>query len=571
MSQPVLVHWARELVHRISNEIKFEYGLSSMAPSIYDTAWLALVPDRRVGQNRWLFPESFTYLLEHQNPDGGWDTLEQSTRVAKYSDSLWQPDCIIHSLAALLALCQHFRLAACQGSGLPEDALARIFRAKRFLDKKLSAWVLEGTAHFGFELLIPVLLQLLSEEGLSFDFPVKEELLTRYEKASSIDLNWLYDGPCQVPLLSLESFIGKLDFSRLEHLVSNGGIIASPASTAAYLIYAPKWSDKCEAFLRHVVTNGQGQGNGAAGGVFPLEIFEPSWVLTALLENGFTAYNLGLDQVDSILRVIHKSLVEGVTGATHVFLPDADDTSRALTTLNLQGYQISPKGLVDKFEVSHCFETFDSRMPNRVTSVSVNANVLSSFLHGPDPSVFTAQIEKIARFICSQWQAPGRLEDHWNMSEYYGIMHMAQSLILLLVKQAQGALPSISVVSYGLIHDTIPSCLREVLDYLLKNQHEDGSWGQLHCNEETAYAIVALANLGSHLSVVGGNDWKVDLAIAWGKQFLLEHWVPGNKNPDRVWTGKVLHGLVYVGEAYILAALKVNRVNLAGVRGVHPD
>ncbi|KAF7590873.1 hypothetical protein BBP40_002287 [Aspergillus hancockii] len=557
MSYPVLVQRARDLVHRISKEITFEYGLSSMAPSIYDTAWLALVPDKTAEQHRWLFPESFAYLLEHQNPDGGWDPLEQSTRAVKYSDSLWVPDCIIHSLAALLALCRHFRLAACEESGLPEDALARIFRAKRFLDKKLSAWTLEGTTHFGFELLIPVLLQLLSEEGVSFDLPVKEELLVRYEKASSIDLSWLYNGPCQVPLLSLEAFIGKLDFSKLEHLISDGGIIASPASTAAYLIYAPKWSDKCEAFLRHVVANGQGQGNGA--------------VLTALLENGFTAANLGVDQVDSILKVIHKSLDEGVTGATHVFLPDADDTSRALTTLNLQGYQISPKGLVDKFEVDHCFETFDNRMPNRVTSVSVNGNVLSSLLHSPDPSVFTAQIEKVTRFICSRWKAIGKLEDHWNISEYYGIMHMAQSLILLLVKQAQCALPSISVISYDLIYDAVPSCLREALDYLLMNQHEDGSWGELHCNEETAYAVVALANLGSHLAVVGENDWKVDLAIARGKKFLLEHWVPGNKNPDRVWTGKVLHGLAYVGEAYILAALKVNRVNLAGTRRIYPN
>ncbi|OGM44900.1 hypothetical protein ABOM_006120 [Aspergillus bombycis] len=571
MSYSVLVQRARDLVHKISKEITSEYGLSSMAPSIYDTAWLALVPDKTADQKGWLFPESFTYLLDTQNLDGGWDPLEQSSRAVKYSDSLWLPDCIIHSLAALLALCRHFRLAACQGSGLPEDALARIFRAKRFLDEKLAAWTLEGTTHFGFELLIPVLLQLLAEEGLSFEFPAKEELLIRYEKASSIDLNWLYDGPCQVPLLSLEAFIGKLNFGKIEHLVSDGGIIASPASTAAYLIYAPKWSDKCEAFLRHVVANGQGQGNGAVGGVFPLELFEPSWVLTALLEHGFTAENLGVDQVDSILRVIHRSLNGGVIGATHVFLPDADDTSRALTTLNLQGYQISPKGLLDKFEVDHCFETFDNRMPNRVTSVSVNGNVLSSLLHSPDPSAFTAQIEKVARFICSRWQAAGKLEDHWNMSEYYGIMHIAQSLILLLVKQSQGALPSISVVSYHLIHDTVPSCLREALDYILKNQHADGSWGELHCNEETAYAVVALANLGSHLAVVRENDWKVDLAIARGKQFLLEHWLPGNTKPDRVWTGKILHGLAYVGEAYILAALKVNRVNLAAARGIYPN
>ncbi|KAE8151971.1 terpenoid cyclases/protein prenyltransferase alpha-alpha toroid [Aspergillus avenaceus] len=566
MSHPILLQQARNLVQRIAEEIKFEHGFSSVAPSIYDTAWLALIPDKTTKQKRWLFPESFTYLLEHQSPDGGWDPLAQSSRTAKYPDALWLPDCIIHSLAALLALCRHFRLAAYQGVDLPKDALARIFRGKEFLDNKLSVWMPEVTAHFGFELLIPVLLQLLSNEGLLFDFPAKEELLVRYEKASSIDLGFLYNGPCRIPLLSLEAFIGKLDFAKIEHLVSDGGMMGSPASTAAYLIYAPNWSDKCEVFLRHVVKKGQGQGNGAVGGVFPLECFEPTWVLTALLEHGFTAENLSVDNVDSILQAVYKSLSGGVTGATHIWLPDADDTSRTLTALNLQGYHVTPQGLIDKFEVEHCFETFDDRMPNRVSSVSVNGNVLSALLHSPDPGAVTAQIEKVAQFMCSRWKATGKFEDQWNLSEYYGIMHMAQSLIHFLTKQAQGILPAVSALSHVLIHTTVPTCLREALDYLLNNQHKDGSWGELHCNEETAYAVVALANLGSHVAVDRERDGEVDLAIARGKQFLLENWVPGNPSPDRLWTGKVLHAIAYVGEAYILAALKVNRVNLAGIR-----
>ena len=153
------------------------------------------------------------------------------------------------------------------------------------------------------------------------------------------------------------------------------------------------------------------------------------------------------------------------------------------------------------------------------------------------------------------------------MSEYYGLMHMAQSLTLLLFVHDQGLLLSLSP---DITRELVPSCLQEILGHLLKTQNTDGSWGELHCNEETAYAVVALANVGSHLLAVGENDSQVDLAIARGKHFLLEHWVPGNEKPDRVWTGKILHGISYVGEAYVLAALKVNRVNLAGARGFHP-
>lgn len=79
----------------------------------------------------------------------------------------------------------------------------------------------------------------------------------------------------------------------------------------------------------------------------------------------------------------------------------------------MHDYQISPAAMAEKFEVDQCFETFDTRMPNRVKSVSVNGNVLNSLLHAPDPSAFSPQIEKIARFICGRWRADGKFEDHW--------------------------------------------------------------------------------------------------------------------------------------------------------------
>jgi hypothetical protein len=57
------------------------------------------------------------------------------------------------------------------------------------------------------------------------------------------------------------------------------------------------------------------------------------------------------------------------------------DTSRAITTLNLHGHQVSPTGLVDRFEVGYYFEMFDKQMANCVTSVSVNGDVLGCLLH----------------------------------------------------------------------------------------------------------------------------------------------------------------------------------------------
>ncbi|KAL4744449.1 hypothetical protein BDW72DRAFT_209005 [Aspergillus terricola var. indicus] len=550
------VNLARMLVRSIAAEVKSEHGFSSIAVSIYDTAWLAMI---RKG-SKWLFPASFTYLLKHQGLDGGWDPLNQSTRAVQYPDYLWIPDCIVHSLAGLLALCRHSRFAASAGEEeSTTDILPRITRAKSFLNNKLTLLTLDGITHSWFEMIVPVLLRLLEQEGLHFTFPAKKDLLQLYEKASSADMTWIYDnGPCKIPLFCLEAFLWKVDFSRLSHMVTfTAGVTASPASTAAYLIHSGVWSRDGEAYLRHVVST---RGDGSVGGIFPLAIFESCWALTALLDNGFAPEDIGAEEVDRIIQVIRESLTDGVTGATHAFFPDADDTARALMILNSIGCITSPAGMIQRFEGDDCFLTFDDTLPNRVASVSVNGNVLGALLRSPEPDIFAAQIEKVARFLCAQWRQQETLHDHWNISQYYCIMHIAHSLTHLLKIHNRGQLPSLSadLMTCGII----PCTLQQLLEHLLTRQHSDGTWGELHCCEEVAYAIVALAHIGSYSPVVGERRNEVDRSIARGKQYILENWTHNNPSPDRLWTGKVLHGFAYITEAYVLAALRVNRVNL---------
>ncbi|OJZ91051.1 hypothetical protein ASPFODRAFT_203518 [Aspergillus luchuensis CBS 106.47] len=564
MSSSILVQCAKDLVAKVASDSKSQYGLSSMAPSIYDTAWLAMVEKKKDEGYEWVFPTSFEYLLREQTDDGGWDPLEGVTkRHGEYPENIWIQDCVVHSLAALLALCRLVRRSSSHyKEPLPDNILFRLFRAKSFLDAKLQKWQPDKAIHFTVELIVPVLLHLLSEEGVDFEFPAKVDLLSKYAAATSIDISWLYQGPCSIPLFSLEGFVRQLEWNKLGSLVTSAGITASPASAAAYLIYSPTWSDECEAYLRHIVSQGQGKGNGGVGGVYPLEVFEPCWVLSTLLESGFTVDNLGTENVGDLIELIHRSMPHGVAGATNTFLPDADDTARALMVLKNNGYEVSRANLIKSFEGDDCFETFDDRMPQRVTSVSVNGNVLNCLLSSPDPSAYTSQIEKIAKFMCTKWSKEKMLNDHWNFSEYYGIMHMAQSLVPVRVLWDQGCLPGLTE---DIIQDRIPQCLQEVLNRVICGQNDDGSWGNMHGAEETAYAIIALAQLASHAAIAGDYS-KADLAIARGKQFLLETWTMGQK-PDRIWTGKVMHGISYVHDAHVLAALKINRANLAGKRG----
>lgn len=54
--------------------------------------------------------------------------------------------------------------------------------------------------------------------------------------------------------------------------------MASPASTAAYLMNATPWDEEAEMYLRKAVKDGPGKGNGAVPSAFPTPIFEISWV-----------------------------------------------------------------------------------------------------------------------------------------------------------------------------------------------------------------------------------------------------------------------------------------------------
>ena len=54
--------------------------------------------------------------------------------------------------------------------------------------------------------------------------------------------------------------------------------MASPASTAAFLMQSSVWNIDAESYLRNVIHNGSGKGNGGVPSVFPMPIFEITWV-----------------------------------------------------------------------------------------------------------------------------------------------------------------------------------------------------------------------------------------------------------------------------------------------------
>jgi hypothetical protein len=109
--------------------------------------------------------------------------------------------------------------------------------------------------------------------------------------------------------------------------------------------------------------------------------------------------------------------------------PDADDTAKTLTALNLLGFSTSYDSLIERFEADSHFQCF---LHERNASFSANCNVLLAFLHAPDPSEYLSQILKCVRYICYEWwNSDEPLKDKWVL--YTGVAANIESIVVLPV------------------------------------------------------------------------------------------------------------------------------------------
>ncbi|CAG8972735.1 hypothetical protein HYALB_00008651 [Hymenoscyphus albidus] len=290
---------AQLLVAGLASKLSNAPPQGSTSVSTYDTAWTSMISKPISGHQQWLFPLSFSYIFQSQNADGGWGDLITGVEV----------DDILNSMSALLALLKHrHKNPVINGDTLPQDIDFRITDTVSWLERKLRTWDVEATDHVCFEMLVPMHLQLLREFGFEFPFPGLPFLMKLHdEKVSSFDFHKAYKAK-DTFLYPLEAFIGVLDFDELKTQLKNGNFTSSPASTAAYLIHASVWDEEAENYLQAVYKNGEGNGTGGFPSAFPSEVIESSWMLSTLLEAGFTAANLGEDHTTVIGGYLEKTL-----------------------------------------------------------------------------------------------------------------------------------------------------------------------------------------------------------------------------------------------------------------------
>lgn len=277
------------------------HGFSTFSASIYDTAWVAMV--ERPGPNgsmELVIPECFDFLLHMQQADGSWRSESGSVL-----------DGILNTMAALLAIQK--RVASISGPST-SDLASRCARAEAVLVRMLGSWDVASCDRVGFEVIVPALMRLLEQYGCHFAKEISgkhgKSLTTLYEKKVSKLFPILFSDTPTTLIHSLEAFAGKLDYGQVKHHRSpQGDMLGSPSSTAAYLIFAQTWDEVAAGYLRSVVAAMAPQvGKGGVPSAFPTHIFEVTWVLTTLLESGFTISDLGENNVaktrDYLLHIL---------------------------------------------------------------------------------------------------------------------------------------------------------------------------------------------------------------------------------------------------------------------------
>ncbi|KAI6257147.1 hypothetical protein MCOR19_006405 [Pyricularia oryzae] len=534
---------AASLTQHLLDSYSAGLDAGSITPSVYDTAWLALVKKQNAkGEQQWLFSECFQYILETQLADGGWQSCSQV-------------DGILNTAASLLALRRHasepLQIAGMQA----EDVHARVERATVALQVLLSAWevaqTVEENTHVGYDLIVPTLLRLLNDEGIAFEFQGRAALTEMHKaKTSAFNPENLYGKTETTAIHYLEAFLGQIDYSKVAHHKVHGAFMDSPSSTAAYLIGLPDaaWDDEAEGYLVNVLTRAGGKSVPSA---YPSINFEALWVLSALTQAEFSAEQLGSSATD-VAQVLGRAFEAGSDAVgfgtprlaliekTRMLIKhgppvpsimlEAEETAKLLISVNKLGITKSAAKLVQDYETgSHMDDSF-----------SAKCNFLLALLHQPNAAEYFDQIAQVLEVVCTfWWKSNWPMQDKRNSSPYYPSMLVVQALVNLLELVEANRLPE-SLVSDTTISTKISLAIFHASTRTIDAQENGGSWNQ--SVEETAYAVI-LISAAARVTMFDPIRQRLVDAVRAGEKWLQQNQHGASPLGEHLWIGKVTCGV----------------------------
>ncbi|KAK2037684.1 ent-kaurene synthase [Colletotrichum somersetense] len=511
-----------------------------ITPSVYDTAWLALIKKRDAsGQLYWLFPECFQYIVDTQQTDGGWEAQRSHL------------DGILTTAASLLAFrCHASEPLQTAASVRAAELNDRVERATIALQHMLSSWDVAGATHVGWEMIVPTLLQLLKDEGASFEFPGETALMEMHaNKMSAFKPDCLYGKTQPAALHYLEAFMGQINYSRVAHHKVDGGFMRSPSSTAAYLIGLPDpaWDDEAENYLATVLAKTGGR---SVPGVFPTINLGSSSALSILIEAGFSAEQLGSSTTE-VAQLLNQALEaeSSAIGLVPSVVANAGGAAKVLGALGKLEITKSAVCMVQDHMTNSHVRTDTSKLV--CSSFGATGNILLALLRQPDPAEHLGQISDVLRVLCNAWwKNTWPVQDEQNLSPLYPAMVVVQALVEVLDLVENHRLPE-SLVSDSMIRTQIAVAIFHAATRTVEAQESEGSWGG--SEEKTAYAVILLS-AAVRVTVFDPVRQQLVSAVRRAEEWLGPKASPAGDNS--LWVGKVTYGSPVFTQAYRLAALK---------------
>jgi len=303
-----------------------------------------------------------------------------------------------------------------------------------------------------------------------------------------------------------------LDIENLQE--ENGSVGVSPSATAYFANYIKEGDEASLNYLRNVRNPDGGMPN-----VAPFDVFEIGWTLWNLS----LIPNLGhADILKPHLDFLSKTWQPkiGIGFASEYTVKDSDDTSLVYETLLRYGIEKDLAGVLAYEEEDH-FRCFDLEAN---PSISANIHVLGALAQtGLDKS--NASVQKVLDFLRrSRDNSLPFWADKWHSSPYYATSH--------------------SIIACAGIDNEL---VAESVDWILKTQNHNGSWGTyLPTAEETSYSIQALWIWNQKVASVPTSALKN--GARWLKENLDKPYPP-------LWIGKCLYSPNLVIRSAVISAL----------------
>jgi len=475
-----------------------EIGPGHMGSTAYDTAWAA-----RLGEIDWsLSSHALNWLTENQLPDGTWGAAQP----------MYYHDRVLCTLAAMIALTYQGRRG--------HDKI-QIERGKEALERIVSG-ATQGLqadpngATVGFEMIAPTLAAEAEKLGLIKN--QGDRILGRMSKHRAKKLSYLQGKMISrnVTMAFSSEMAGDdgqhmLDIENLQE--SNGSVGLSPSATAYFATYVKRGDEVSLKYLRQTARPDGGQPN-----VSPFDVFEIAWSL----------WNLSLipdikemaklkPHIDFLSKAWEPR--RGVSFAVGYSVKDSDDTVITYNTLLRFGIEKDIASVLAYEEKDH-FRCFDLEAD---PSISTNIHILDAFRQS-GLSQNISSVQKIIHFLRKTRGNRPYWVDKWHFSPYYPTAH---------------AIIACAGFANDLVEDSV--------DWILKSQNADGSWGTYHSTaEETAYAVQALWAWNER----GGRIPKIKLkhGATWLKDHLNQPYPP-------LWIGKCLYNPSLVIRSAVISAL----------------